>query len=140
MNAKTTLPKGCKLVSIPHVGDKRGDLVFAEAQGTIPFDIQRVFWIYNIPTKTRRGGHAHWTCSEVVVPIKGAFTMMVDDGTTRAEVRMESPSEGILIPAGVWCELKDFAPDTILVVMASEQYDATGYIHDYTNYLKALKQ
>ena len=140
MNTKATLPKGCKLVSIPHVGDERGDLAFAEAQGTIPFGIQRVFWVYDIPAEVKRGGHAHRTCSEVVVPITGAFTMMVDDGRARAEVRMESPSEGILIPAGVWCELKDFAPGTALVVMASERYDATGYVHDYSTYLKTLRQ
>ena len=134
MNTDILLPEGCCLLPIPSASDERGALAFAEAGSTIPFDVRRVFWIYDIPKEARRGGHAHWTCAEVVVPVRGAFTMLVDDGKVRAEVRMESPTTGILIPAGVWCELKDFDKDTVLVVMASHPYDSGGYVHDYKDY------
>lgn len=128
------LPEGCRLIPIPNVNDERGALSFAEVGGCIPFDVRRVFWIYDIPRAAQRGGHAHWTCSEVVVPVSGGFTMCLDDGRVRVDVRMHSPSVGILVPAGVWCELKDFEPGTVLVVMASEAYDAKGYVHDYMDY------
>ena len=108
-------PEGCRLISIPGAGDQRGWLAFAEA---------------------RRGGHAHRTCAELVVPVSGAFTMVVDDGRCRRSVRMDNPCEGILVPAGVWCELIDFEPATVLVVMASQPYTADGYVHDYQQYLQ----
>lgn len=130
------LPSGCRLIAIPNVIDERGGLVFAEADSLIPFPVQRVFWIYDVPREAVRGGHAHWVCSEFVVPVTGAFTMVVDDGQRRAKVRLERPDEGILIPAGVWCELCDFEPGTVVVVMASHHYDAGGYVHDYADYLK----
>lgn len=125
-----------RIIPIPVASDNRGGLAFAEAQETIPFSIQRVFWIYDIPQSAVRGGHAHWQCSEVVVPVHGSFTMLLDDGCERQEVRMSNPGEGILVPAGVWCELKDFAPSTVLLVMASHHYDAKGYVHDYDEFVK----
>ncbi|MBR1788677.1 MAG: FdtA/QdtA family cupin domain-containing protein [Bacteroidaceae bacterium] len=138
-NVQNALPMGCRLIGIPHVGDNRGALAFAEARSVIPFDIRRVFWIYDVPVGAHRGGHAHWTCAEVVVPVSGGFTMVVDDGRRRTEVKMGSPTTGILVPAGVWCELKDFKPGTVLAVMASHPYDATGYVHDYEAFLKAVR-
>ena len=128
-----------RIISIPRIVDNRGGLAFAEGQTTVPFEIQRVFWIYDIPQKAVRGGHAHWQCSEVVVAVHGGFTMLLDDGFGREEVRLDSPDKGIVVPAGVWCELKDFAADTVLLVMASHHYDVTGYVHDYEEYLKAKR-
>ena len=130
------LPKGCRLIPIPSVGDERGCLAFAEGESTIPFPVRRVFWIYDVPCEARRGGHAHWTCAEVVVPVQGGFTMYLDDGHVRAEVRLERANVGVLVPAGVWCELRDFRPHTVLVVMASESYDAQGYVHSFEEYKK----
>ena len=129
-------PEGCRLISIPSAGDQRGWLAFAEARSVVPFAIERVFWIYDVPAEARRGGHAHRTCAELVVPVSGAFTMVVDDGRCHRSVRMDNPCEGILVPAGVWCELIDFEPATVLVVMASQPYSAAGYVHDYQQYLQ----
>lgn len=139
MEEEKIMPEGCQLIDIPSVVDARGSLAFAESLGCVPFPIARVFWIYDVPFGMQRGGHAHWSCAEVVVAVRGAFTMVVDDGRVRSEIRMDSPSRGILIPAGVWCELRDFASDSLLVVMASEPYDATGYVHNYEEYLKAKR-
>lgn len=131
-----TYPQGCRLIRIPCVRDERGALAFAEVQRVIPFDVERVFWIYDVPKDVCRGGHAHWTCHELVVPVNGAFTVVLDDGQMRSEIRMERPDEGVLIPAGVWCELRDFAPGTVLLVMASQDYQPEGYVHDYTAFIK----
>lgn len=134
MDKENNLPGGSRLINMPIVVDSRGSLCFATNEQEIPFPVQRVFWIYDVPSGKCRGGHSHRTCAEVVVPVKGNFTMMVDDGRSRFSVVLDSPSKGILIPAGLWCELSDFAPGTVVLVMASQPYDATGYIHDYTLY------
>ena len=130
--------EGYPVVPIPSVWDDRGGLSFAEAERHVPFSIRRVFWIYGVPDGAVRGGHAHWTCAELIVPVAGAFTMVIDDGRERREIRMDSPDNGILVEPGVWCELRDFAPGSVLVVMASQAYDATGYVHDYAQYIKEL--
>ncbi len=135
-----SLPEGSYLINIPLATDSRGTLSFATVGHEIPFSVQRVFWIHDIPQDSKRGSHSHRTCSEVVVPVSGAFRMVVDDGRQRAEVWMDSPNQGILIPAGIWCELKDFEPGTVLLVMASQPYDASGYCHDYLQYIKDRKE
>lgn len=139
-NIQPSLPEGCRLIDIPSVVDGRGGLTFAEARRVIPFDIRRVFWIYDVPDGAVRGGHAHWECSEVVVPVAGGLTVVLDDGRTRSQVRMDSPERGVLIPAGVWCELRDFLPGTVLVVMASHAYNADGYVHAYAQYIKERRR
>ena len=128
------LPRGCRLIDFPTHQDKRGNLSIAEAKKEIPFAIERVFWIYDVPEGAERGAHSHNECAEMVVPVCGAFDMTVDDGITQATMHLDSPCQGILIPAGVWCRLSNFAPNTICVVMASHPYNAAGYIHDYSVY------
>lgn len=130
------LPNGSFLIELPEANDERGALTFATAGQEIPFPIQRVFWIHGIPAGARRGGHCHNTCSEVVVAVQGAFRMVVDDGRVRGSVWMDSPRRGILVPAGMWCELTDFEPGTVVMVMASHPYDASGYCHRYEEFLK----
>lgn len=130
------LPAGSRLITLPVARDERGSLTFATAGQEIPFPVQRVFWIHDIPEGARRGGHCHNTCSEVVVAVSGAFRMVVDDGHVRGSVRMGSPGLGILVPAGMWCELVDFEPGTVVMVMASHPYDASGYCHRYDEFLK----
>ncbi|MBP5647597.1 MAG: GNAT family N-acetyltransferase [Bacteroidaceae bacterium] len=131
----TPMPRGCRIIEFPEAVDDRGALAFAEGAHQIPFQIERVFWIYGVPDGKTRGGHSHSESAEVVVPVSGGFTMMVDDGTRSIEVRMDSPRKGILIPPGVWCDLRDFAPGTVCVVFASHPYNASGYINDYSEYL-----
>ena len=132
------LPRGCKLIHLPVRTDKRGSLSFAESGGDIPFSIERVFWIYDVPQGEERGAHSHNECSEVVIPIQGEFDMTVDDGITQQTVHMDSPHTGILIPPGIWCRLSNFAPGTICVVLASHPYNASGYTHDYQEYKEQL--
>lgn len=134
MPASDRLPRGCRLINLPEHKDLRGSLAIAEAMHHVPFAIERVFWIYDVPEGGVRGAHSHCECAEVVVPVCGAFDMMVDDGNTKATVHLDSPHTGILIPAGVWCQLSNFSQGTVCVVMASHPYNASGYIHDYSAY------
>lgn len=129
------LPRGCRIIELPGATDDRGSLSFAEGAHHIPFQIERVFWIYGVPEGKTRGDHSHNESAEVVIPVHGGFSMMISDGNLTRTVRMEKPNQGILIPPGVWCTLKDFAPDTVCVVFASHPYNASGYINDYSEYL-----
>lgn len=132
------MPAGVCLIEVPGVTDSRGSLSFMEAERHIPFPIERVFFLYDIPCGASRGDHSHRTCAEVVFAVHGAFTILVDDGTHRMAIRMNRPHVGILIPAGIWCKLLDFEKGTVCTVVASEKYDASGYTYSYSDYLKKL--
>lgn len=132
------MPRGCRLIDFPESVDSRGGLSFAEGMQHIPFNIERVFWIYGVPEGKTRGSHSHNESSEVIVPVSGSFDMYVSDGARDVTVRMDSPRRGILIPPGVWCELRNFTPSTVCVVMASHPYNAAGYVHDFTQYRNEL--
>ena len=129
MTHTESLPQGVERLQVALNVDERGCLSFLEGCRDIPFEVKRVFWITDVPAGQTRGGHAHWTCHEVVFPVTGSFEIEVDDGLCCRTLRMERSNEGILIPAGVWCELRDFAPGTVCVVVASQEYDASGYAH-----------
>jgi hypothetical protein len=94
----------------------------------------------DVPVDKTRGGHAHWTCHEAVFPVTGSFEIELDDGLVSTTVTLDKPSLGITIPAGVWCELRHFAPGTICLVMASQEYDASGYALDRESWLKELNK
>lgn len=132
----SSLPSGVQLIQLPENVDERGRLSFLEGGVHIPFDVRRVFWISDVPPDKMRGGHAHWTCHEVVFPVTGSFEIEVDDGTRCSVIEMSKPHVGILIPAGVWCELRKFKPGTVCVVVASHEYDPTGYVHDRNEWRK----
>ena len=132
------LPRGCRLIDFQQCVDERGCLSVAEGRHEIPFPIERVFWIYDVPVNAQRGSHSHNECAEVVVPVHGSFDMMVDDGICSSVIHMSSPHQGILIPPGVWCCLQNFAPDTVCVVFASHPYNASGYTNDYQEYRESV--
>lgn len=121
--------------------EERGTLYLAEtAGGRLPFDVQRVFWINGVPTGGHRGMHAHRTCWEALVAVKGRFTVKIDDGVHPAEeVTLDSAAEGLLIPPMVWCELYGFSDDAVCLCFASGQYAPEGYINDYTEFKKTIR-
>lgn len=127
------LPETFKLVAVPQHDDARGSLCFAEWHH-LPFEPKRVFWIFGVPEGARRGGHSHATCAEVVFPVSGSFDMTVDTGRERTTLHMDRPDTGIYIGPNVWCELSGFAPDTVCIVVASEDYDPEGYVNDYETF------
>ena len=134
-NNKKMIEKGYGLIALPKHEDERGSLSFAEWKH-LPFEPERVFWIYDIKEGKTRGGHAHRTCAEVVFAISGGFDMFVDNGEKQEVIRVSNPTEGIYIGPNVWCELRNFAPGTVCVALASTPYDANGYINDYNEFKK----
>lgn len=129
----------CKIIKVNRFDDERGTLCFITGGKEFPFEIKRMFWISNVPEGASRGEHAHWSCSEVIFPVSGGFEICIDDGHRRETFLLDSPDEGIIVPAKVWCRLQNFRPGTVCVVAASEPYDAEGYVNDYESFLKRLK-
>ena len=128
------LPHGCRIIDFPEFMDTRGGLSFAESEGHVPFEVERVFWLYNLSGCHSRGGHSHGHCAQVVVAVHGAFDLLLDDGTTSATIHLDSPRSGVLIAPTVWDELKNFTEGTVVMVMASHHFDAEDYISDYEEY------
>ncbi len=116
--------------------DERGMLTFAEVEKDIPFAIKRMFWITDVPYGAKRGGHSHSTCMEMVCCVKGWFSLLLDNGRERCSFFMDTPTRGVIIPAGVWCTLEDFSEDCVVVVCASEEYSREGYTWDYEEFLQ----
>lgn len=132
INKKVT-EKGYGIITLPEHTDQRGSLSFAEWKH-LPFEPKRVFWIYDVKEGKTRGGHAHRTCAEVVFAIQGSFDMFVDNGEETEIIRISKANEGIYIGPSVWCELRNFAPGTVCVALASTDYDAKGYINNYEEF------
>lgn len=133
-------PKGVQVIQFPQHVDERGVLTFGEGGIHVPFDVRRIFWITDVPAGQVRGGHAHRTCHEVVCAVGGSFEIEVSDGRVSRVFRLSDASEGLLIPAGVWCELRHFSPGTVCLVAASQAYDAGGYIHDHAIWLEEQRR
>lgn len=127
------LQEEAKLIEIRKFDDVRGSLSFVE-NGELPFPVERVFWISGVPSDKTRGGHAHRICAEIVFPVCGSFDMFVDDHHGQRTYKMNQKNVGIYIGPNVWCELRNFAPDTVCVVLASHPYIAEGYINDYNEF------
>ena len=130
---KSGLPECAKLIKVGTAIDKRGQLCFTE-NAELPFKIERVFWISNIPKGESRGCHAHRICAEIEFPAQGSFDMFVSDSEGERTYKMADPSIGIYIGPNVWCELKNFSQDAVCVVLASHRYMTEGYVNDYEEF------
>ena len=121
-------------------GVNAGSLVFFEACKDIPFEIKRIYYLYNVPSGQSRGLHAHKNLRQVFICIHGSCTVMLTDGNTRIETKLSDPAEGLYVEKGLWREIYDFSPDAVMVVIASEYYDEDDYIREYDQYLSYTKE
>lgn len=126
-----------KLIDLPSLGDQRGGLVAIESNQSIPFEIRRLYYIFNT-TNQSRGFHAHIDLKQVAVCVKGSCRFILDNGHVREEVILSSPTQGLYIEALTWREMHDFSEDCVLLVLASEHYDESDYIRDYQEFLKEV--
>ena len=128
-----------KFIHFEVMGDDRGNLVSLEENRNIPFDIKRVYYIFDNVVGVERGFHAHHNLKQVVICMHGECTFILDDGKTREEVLLNSKKQGLLIEGFIWREMKNFSPGAVLVVLASEHYDEKDYIRNYVDF-KKLKE
>ena len=124
----------------PPLGDDRGSLVALEGKKTVPFTIQRVYYLFGTKLGVSRGFHAHKKLQQVAVCVTGRCRMVLDDGKKREEVWLDSSIKGVALPPMVWHEMHDFSPDCVLLVLASEHYDEVDYIRSYEDFLKLTNQ
>jgi dTDP-4-dehydrorhamnose 3,5-epimerase-like enzyme len=127
-----------KIISFPPLGDDRGSLVALEAHKTVPFDVKRVYYIFGTKPGVSRGFHAHRALQQVAVCVTGKCRMVLDDGTRREDVWLDSPTKGLWIGDLVWREMHDFSPDCVLLVIANEHYNDADYIRSYDEFKRVL--
>lgn len=131
-----TTIKDCKIIPLDrHHSDRQGDLSVVEGLNGIPFPIRRIYYLYDIPGGTTRGGHAHKNLYQILVAASGSFTVVLDDGTHRQSVTLNQPDQALLIVPGIWRELENFSSGSVCLCIASEKYDESDYLRDYDNFL-----
>ena len=129
--------KDVKIIDIPKIIDPkgRGKLSVVE-KNIIPFDIKRVYYLYDVPSDSYRGGHAHKKLIQFMIPLSGSFEVLLDDGKKRKKVMLNKPDKGLLIPRGIWREMDNFSSGAICMVLASENFDESDYFRDYDQFKK----
>jgi WxcM-like protein len=120
------------LVEVPTAADGRGSLCFTEGKRHVPFSIERVYWIHDIPSDTRRGSHSHRSVQELIVAVAGEFNVYCDNGLDQETIHLDGPSLGLLVDSGVWRELDAFSPGAVCLVLASGAYEEDEYVRDYS--------
>ena len=130
----------CRLIELPKVSDPRGNLTFIEENRHIPFEIKRVFFIYDIPTGQSRGAHAHRISQQFLVCMSGSFNVNLDDGYQKKIVHLDKPWQGLYIPSMIWASESEFAHGSICMVLASDLYQETDYYRDYSVFLTDVSE
>lgn len=129
--------RDCKIIELPRIGDPRGNLTFIEGDRHIPFDIQRVYYLYDVPGGAERGGHAHKQLQQLIIAISGSFDLHVDDGVEKRTFHLNRSYTGVYIPRMIWREIDNFSSGAVCLVLASERYDEGDYYRTYSDFLRA---
>ncbi|HEY9174048.1 MAG TPA: FdtA/QdtA family cupin domain-containing protein [Verrucomicrobiae bacterium] len=130
----------CKRIELPKIADPRGNLTFIEANRHIPFDIKRVFYLYDVPGGSDRGGHALKKCHQFLIAMSGSFDVVLYDGKEQQRIHLNRSYYGLHIPPMIWREMDNFSSGSVCLVLASELYDPNDYYRDYSDYLRALAE
>ncbi len=123
----------------PH-GDERGSLVALEEGKNIPFQVKRVYYMFNTKGGVRRGFHAHKTLKQVTIAVRGSCRFLLDDGQERVEIMLDNPAQGLVIESFMWREMYDFSEDCVLMVLADQLYDESDYIRDYSQFIEVANK
>lgn len=128
-----------QLIDLPVISDPRGDLTFLEGSRHVPFCIRRVYFLYNVPVDSERGGHAHRELEQVIFALSGSFRIKTDDGEKKSEYWLRNPRQGLHIGQLVWREMDSFSQGAVCMVIASQYYEEKDYYRDYDEFLKAAR-
>jgi glyoxylate utilization-related uncharacterized protein len=124
-----------RLVELPRIPDRRGNLTFAESNSHFPFAARRVYWIYDVPGGAQRGGHAYRRLEEFIIALSGSFDVAISDGTNEWTFSLNRSYLGVYVPSMTWRELQNFSTNSVGLILASQHYDETDYIRDYGAFL-----
>lgn len=136
MNA---LLPNCEIIDLPRINDPRGNLTFIEGGRHVPFDIARVYYLYDVPGGAERGGHAHKALTQLIVAMSGSFDVVLDDGIEKRRFHLNRSYQGLFVCPMVWRELDNFSSGSVCMVLASNVYEENDYYRDYDDFRSARK-
>jgi len=132
--------KQCHIIQLPRITDARGNLTFVEGNRHIPFDIKRVYYLYDVPGGSERAGHAHRQLQQLFIAMSGSFDLHLDDGYTKQTYHMNRSYYGLYVGPMIWRDLDNFSSGAVCMVLASHYYDESDYYRDYQDFIKAVKE
>jgi hypothetical protein len=130
----------CKIIELPKITDPRGNLTFIEGNNHVPFDIRRVYYLYDVPGGAERGGHAHKGLSQLIVAMSGSFDIILDQGGEKKRFHLNRSYQGLYVCPMIWRELDNFSSGSVCMVLASNVYEESDYYRDYQEFLTAMKK
>jgi len=128
----------CRIIELPKITDPRGNLTFIEGNRHVPFDIRRVYYLYDVPGGAERGGHGHKALHQLIVAMSGSFDVVLDDGREKQRIHLNRSYYGLYVCPMIWRELDNFSSGSVCMVLASNLYDEADYYRDYDRFLQAL--
>lgn len=129
----------CNVIELPKIHNRAGNITVIENMKSVPYDVKRVYYLYDVPGGVERGGHAHKELQQFIIAVSGAFDVLLDDGTNKKIVHLDLPFYGLHIIPGIWRELLNFSAGAICLVLASEKYVENDYIRNYNEFKNAKK-
>jgi hypothetical protein len=135
MIVRTTIDD-CKLLELPSIRFREGNLTPVHGLTDVPFELERIFYIYDVPGGEDRGAHAHKTCHQLIVAASGAFDVILNDGLSSSRLTLNRPYFGLYLPPGIWAQEVGFSSGAVCLVLASHPYDESDYIRDFDEYLR----
>lgn len=127
----------CQILQLPKISDPRGNLTFVESERQVPFDIKRIYYLYDVPGGSERGGHAHKSLKQFIIAMSGSFDVHVDDGRQKKAFHLNRSYSGLLLVPYIWRELDNFSSGAVCLVLASNFFDESDYIRNYEDFLNA---
>ena len=135
MDSKLSTIHECRIIDLRKISDPRGNLTPIEGGMDIPFNIKRIYYLYDVPSGESRGAHAHKELRQLIIAANGSFSITLDDGQNKKSVTLNRPYQGLYIVPGIWRDLDDFSSGAVLLCLASEHYDEHDYIRDYDEFI-----
>jgi dTDP-4-dehydrorhamnose 3,5-epimerase-like enzyme len=130
----------CRIINFPKITDARGNLSFIEENKHVPFEIKRVFYLYDVPSGATRGGHAHKISEQVIIALSGSFEVILDDGDRRKSYFLNRPHYGLYVPPSIWREIEDFSSNSVALTLTSTLFDEKDYIRDYEIFKRMIRK
>lgn len=131
--------RNCRIIDLPKISDPRGNLTFVEGGVHVPFEIQRTYYLYDVPGGAERGGHAHKALHQLIIAMSGSFDVKLDDGQEKKRFHLARSYYGLYVCPMIWRELDNFSSGSVCMVLASNRYDEDDYFRDYQRYMTAVE-